>query len=432
MKAQHIAPALLLMALPQADIVGQTSWTLEDCIALAKQRSPALIASRNLVRSSVLAQQELSTTGLPQPKLNAKALYAPTTERFGYDPAITDGGEYAGQLTVQQVVYDGGIRGLRSEQLQIEIEQRDTDLRRGERDLVYAVRQSFVDVLRAREEALLQQESVRQLQDYLDLVNRLARGGTASSTDVLKTDLQLANARLALHRAEESGESSMITLKETVGVPADTVVAVRGSLEDLSKQMRGSVDSARWHQPASNLDLAQAERELSRSLLDIQLARHETNPTLSLVADAGLVTSGDNLRLPVEQREPVMGFSVGMSLEIPLFTWGASGFRIEQKEIATENIRLERETLRRSFEANSRRLRVQLDNARVRLQLARETISRAEQNFLLTKSKFASGAALSLEVLAAQQLLTESKMSELQALADVDGILARIDHLFTQ
>ncbi len=351
---------------------------------------------------------------------------------MGYDRAITDGGEVAGQLIVQQVVYDGGIRGLRSEQIQVEIDQRNAEIRRNERDLLFAVRQGYVDVLRAKQESDLQRESVRQLQEYLDLVKRLAKGGTASSTDVLKTALQLANARLSLGRAEESGESSTIALKETIGLPPDTLFSVQGSILDLPMENPDAPGAAAGRQAPANLDLAQAERELTRSLLDVELTRHEANPTLSLIADAGVLASGDNLRLPVDQRDPVVGFSVGMTLEIPLFTWGASGLRVQQKEIAAENIRLEQEALRRSFDATSRRLHLQLDNARLRLQLARETVSTADENFLLSKSKFAAGAALSLEVLAAQQLLTESRESELQALVDIHSILARIDQLLAQ
>jgi outer membrane protein len=432
MRFRSIFPALLLAMLPTRNAAGQTGWTLEQCIACARERSPHLAVTRNLALSSELSQQELSTTGLPQTKLSAMALYAPTWDRLGYDPAISNEGEYAGQLLIQQPLYDGGIRGLRSEQLQVESELRAADIRRTERDLLFTVRQGFLDVLRAQQEEEFLGESVRQLEEYLDLVNRLAKGGISSSTDILKTELQLANARISLRRAEEAMESALITLKQAIGLPSDTLFEVRGSIDDLSIGLSDSLAVGVVGQPLTNLDLAQADRELAKGLIDIELTRHEMNPTLSLLADAGLVTSGENLRLPVDQREPIVGFSVGMTLEIPLFTWGASGLKIQQKEIAAENLRLEREVLRRSLDAAIRKLRLQLANAHVRLQMARETTTKAEDNFLLTKSKFAAGATLSLEVLAAQQLLTESKMSELQSLVDVQNIRAQIDQLLTQ
>ena len=59
-------------------------------------------------------------------------------------------------------------------------------------------------------------------------------------------------------------------------------------------------------------------------------------------------------------------------------------------------------------------------------------IEKAEGNYLLTKAKYATGTALSLEVLNAQQLLTDSKLAEVQATADISAIRARIEQLLTQ
>jgi outer membrane protein TolC len=119
-------------------------------------------------------------------------------------------------------------------------------------------------------------------------------------------------------------------------------------------------------------------------------------------------------------------------VELPIVNWGATDLRVQQKLIASENLRLEHEQLRRSVNAQAHTLRLQLANVRQRLHAARLMIEQADGNFLLTKSKYASGSALSLEVLGAHQLLLESKRVETQALADVQTILARIDQLLTR
>jgi outer membrane protein TolC len=56
----------------------------------------------------------------------------------------------------------------------------------------------------------------------------------------------------------------------------------------------------------------------------------------------------------------------------------------------------------------------------------------AEENFAMTKSKYAAGGALSLEVLSAQQLLTDIKLEELQTLAEKQLLLARLEHITTR
>ena len=432
MTIRAFAAALALTGLPLLHAMGQTGWTVERCIAAAKEHNLSLQSARNSARTADLSRQELGTTKYPQMKLGALALYAPTVNSFGYDPAISNGGELAGQIFVQQSVYDGGIRTLRTEQLETEMEQRRTDIRRSERDLVFAVRQGYLEVLRAQRESALEQDAVRQLEEYLELVKRLMQGGAASSTDVLKTEVQLANARIGLQRSAESSDISLISLKEVMGLPPDSAIVLEGTLEELLPADADTMAAAVSRTPATNLDLSRSELEVAKSVIDVELTRHELYPAVSLIADAGVLTSGDNLRLPEGAREPIFGFSVGVTVELPLLTWGATDLRVQQRQIAADNLRLEHDQLRRSIDAQTRTLRLQLANALQRLHASRTVIEKAEGNYLLTKAKYATGTALSLEVLNAQQLLTDSKLAEVQATADISAIRARIEQLLTQ
>jgi outer membrane protein TolC len=88
--------------------------------------------------------------------------------------------------------------------------------------------------------------------------------------------------------------------------------------------------------------------------------------------------------------------------------------------------------LQRSFSAEFRRTQLQMRNQRERLRVIQNNITSAEDNFLLTKSKYAGGGTLSLEVLSAQQLLTETKLSELQTMADIQLLNAKMEQLTTR
>ncbi len=409
----------------------QPGWSIEDCVDAAKKRNLLLPIARNNLRASELSRREIAAGALPQLKLGGALLYAPRFGMFGYDPAITDGGFVTGQVMLRQSVYDGGIRSTKEEQADVEIARRAGDIRREERDIVLSVRVQCLNLLFLRRRAELEQESARRLAEYLDLVKRLAGGGTAGSTDVLKTQIQLSDAQTAAGRTEQAVAEAESALKEEIGLPADTLFALSGTLEEIPGDESDSAAAKERAEPGS-LDLAASDLEIARSGYDIELARCERYPTVAFVADAGLVTSGDNLRLPSDKREPMVGYSLGLSVELPLVAWGAIDMRIQQKQVAAENLRMERERLRRSFEAQSARLRIRFAEARERLRAAREVIAAAEDNFLLIKSKYAAGAALSLEVLSAQQELAVSRLAEAQALADLGDLRARADHLFAR
>jgi outer membrane protein len=194
----------LLSFIALLNVRGQDVLTLDRCLQLARERSPRIRSAQNTIRAAELSHDELMTSKLPQVKFNATTIYAPSSHALGYDPVLSNVGELAGLIMVQQSLYDGGLRGLRSDQIKVDLERMEKERKLADRDLTFFVKQAFVEVLRSEFEMDLQEESVAQLRDYLDIVKQLSRGGNAGATDVLKTELQLSNAQLAFQKANEA------------------------------------------------------------------------------------------------------------------------------------------------------------------------------------------------------------------------------------
>ena len=275
----------LAFLLAPRPVHAQRSLTLDSCLALARATSPALRSADNAVRSSDLARAELMTSALPQVQAVLDGIYAPVPPAYGYDPAISDGGEIRGLVSVRQSVYDAGIRGLKRDQFTLDIDRLGRERRLAALDLTLAVKQAFYESLRARAEVGLQSESVEQLEGYLSLVGRLHNAGSASATDLLKTEIQTAAARIALAKAQETSVADLLSLEEAAGMPPDTSVVLAGSLEGGSvAQMDSSMAGA--FDPDATLEMSVAGMLIRRSMLDEDIAWHERLPEVSLFADA--------------------------------------------------------------------------------------------------------------------------------------------------
>jgi outer membrane protein len=424
--------SLLFVIFAISSAGGQALFTLDRCLELARTQNPRMRSVQNAIRSAELSHAELSTTKLPRIKLGASSIYAPSSGSFGYDPALSNGGQLAGQVIVQQSLYDGGIRGLKSDQLSLDINRLEKEKKIAERDIVFSVKQAFVETLRSGQEIVLQEESVRQLKDYLDIVLRLSKVGNAAYTDVLKTELQLSNTQLSYQKAAEEFAVAKYSLAELIGTPLDTSFSIVGSLIDT---VHIEIDSPTFNanpDSLSSLEMSVSSLAFKRSLLDVDLAQHENYPTVLFVGDAGLLTSGDNLRLPRDERANMFGFSLGLALEIPLVNWGATNLRVQQKQLDADNLLMQSKLLQRSLTTETRKIQVQISKQRDRLHSLQNNLQSAEDNFLLTKSKYAGGGTLSLEVLSAQQLLTDTKLSELQTMADIQLLAAKLEQLNTR
>jgi outer membrane protein len=403
--------------------------TLDDCLAIARKNSLALRISATNIRSTEFAQDELKTTGLPHLKLGAGALYAPSSKNFGYDPALSNGGQLAGQVLLQQPLYDAGIRRLKSTQLDLELTRLSHEHHSNERDIVFGVKEAFIELLFAQGATSLQQSSAEQLAEYLDLANRMYHGGNGSYTDVLKTSVQLASAHIAVERAKESRDIAKLSLAQAMGIPADTALIASGTLEHMSIATTDSLSRIVSDSSFTNLDLQMAQIEIDKGLVDVELAQSERLPSILLNADAGLLTSFDNLRLPIDERASMLGASIGVSVEMPILTWGAIDLRTEQRRLAVEVQQDQKELLRRSILTEQQKTLLQLHTAVNRLDALKQNVHTAEDNYSLTKSKYAAGGSLALEVLSAQQLLVETRTALLQTESDIRLLLAHQEQI---
>jgi outer membrane protein len=410
----------------------QITLGLDSCVALAKAHNLGLQISGADARSAELLRSEFSTSTLPSVSVKSGASYAPSSRSFGYDPVATNQGELSAGLEVDQTLYDGGARGLRADRLGLGVERSWLERRMTERDLVYAVREAFIGVLRNQEEIGLRQESVEQLREYLGLVERLAAQGAGSSTDVLKTRIQLSNAGIALRDAAGAAAVSKLALSELMGTPIDTAFSAAGSLGDLLGPAPDTSATPGTIDPSLNMDARISELGIRQSELDAEIAKRGRYPSVSLFGNVGFLTSVENLRLPSDQRFSTVGVMAGLSLELPVFDWGGTGLRIEEAQLALETARMRSALLRRSIGAASSGAVLQLAAARGRLRSLRDNVKAAEDHFLLTKALYAGGGTTSLEVLGAQQMVSDARAAELGTLAEIQLLLAKLDQLSAQ
>ncbi|MGD1049385.1 MAG: TolC family protein [Candidatus Krumholzibacteriaceae bacterium] len=407
------------MATAPADAEQHRTLTLDQCIALAKKNSPNIRAADNALSSAALARKGLSGARLPQVRANGTASAAPTFDRYGYDAAITDHGQLSAQIIAEEKLYDGGIYGLRAQQMQLDLENLGIARKISERDIVFSVKQSFIEILRAREEIALQRRSLSQLTDYYDLVKNLNAAGRVQYTDVLKTGIQLSSANASLERAEEAAVVAKYELSGMMDAAPDTAFEVSGSLDDLSIE---SPDTTAAGAAPRSLESASNDLGVARSGLDAEMIRREKFPTLSLIADAGFLSSLDP---PAADRWDRFGYSAGISLDVPLLDWGQRRLREQQQRLAVENARYQAEAFDRSQAIELRTLSLQIRNLERRLNNLRSTAKDADDNYTLTKSKYLGGAAPVTEVLAAQQLATDTRIEELAARSDMLKLSAR-------
>ncbi len=425
---------MLLLAAAVIPTMAQASdsLTIDQCLVIAKANNLELTIAKSGTRAAEFGKTAADRAFLPQFRFSGGAGYAPWSLTFGYDPAVSNGGELGARIIGEQTVYDGGMRSLDIRRAGLDVDFQGVAYKQTERDIVFAVRRAFIEMLRARQEQLSRDESASRLSDYIELIKRLNAAGMVGYTDLLSAQIDLANARTAAMTAAQASALAGYQLMQVMGTPDDTTLAVRGSLDSLLVIAGGITEPLPPIDPSTNLNMQAAQLDYGLSQIAVGQIRAERLPNVSLTGDVGVLTSRQNLQMPAPERFNSFGYSVGIGIDMPLWDWGARKARIQQGAAESRAALNRIKAVDQSILAEYRMLQTQMNYAEQRLLTIRAMLETARQNYALFTAKYADGDASAYDVLAAEQGLTSAHLSEIEILAEIQTVQAQYEHLATK
>jgi outer membrane protein TolC len=401
----------LLLWISTGTSLSQTdTLTLDKAIELALKNNRIITIAEVGVKQSESHLREVNASRFPSIFFRSHYLLAP---EIGYNEIVTNGGEYGAQITATLPLYDGGVRNAVIDQSVNNNERSSINLQKNKNEIAFTVRIFYYDILQAREELSIRQETVERLQDYVSFLTRMRLGGSATESDVLKAQVDLNNATTEADVAQQSLRKAKLLLNNAIGNSLSrNIEVIPINSEDTSHVIVFSAEK--------NLDIQLLEHDKISSTYDVSIAQGERLPTVTISGDVGALGVQPN-----EFRHDI-GYSLFLSLDLPLFTWGGIDNRIQQKEFAEQQLDAQIQLQRRELETEWRVTLSDLETARKNMASYTSTIATAEQNYLSAKSRFAGGAGSNLEVLDAQRLLVEAKLNYNNALFQLRSDLATI------
>ena len=398
MKHKHIRSGLILLSifLHWTLIHAQGKpFSLTDYLNIALQKHPLLGSAEQAKAAAVYSSEAVQKGYYPQIGIASHFIVAP-----GYDEVVTNGGEFGAQITASYLLYDGGSRSYEIQKGGVGVQQGTLNQTRTKADVIYSVSSAFAAAVKEKRELDVVQQNFLQLNEYLQLVRQLHASGQGSETDVLKTTVDLNNAQIDIDARHTAFQNSLIALAQAAGLPSVDVSDVDSSLVAMS------FDST--FIAARNIDIASQDLILKQAELDAQIAGAKLQPNISVAADAGALTSLPNLQQGVSN---VFGASMGLTFSLPFFTFGSITDTYHAAEASARSISLQNDFARASLEHDFHAAKNSADRARAEIVALQKNLVVAEQNLLLSKSRYAGGNGLSLEVLDAIQMVNQIRLA---------------------
>jgi outer membrane protein TolC len=291
---------------------------------------------------------------------------------------------------------------------------------------IFAVEESFFDVLLAREQIKVQQEAMQVLEREAEQARVRRKAGTGSDFDVLRASVAVANARPTLVRAMNAYRAHQDALRTVLGAvvdptdDGDTELEVQGQLSvpPVALGLADAIRAARAHRP----ELLAEERIISAGREDIKLAKSGQRPQVSLVGGYGLrkATYSNSFG------ETLNGLTVGAQVDWSIFDGKATQARVKQATAQAAQAVAARDELVLRIDLEVRNAHRAIAEAADLLASAQKVVEEAAESLRLSQARLAAGTANQLDVLAAQSALTEARSNQSQAQRDYAVSAARL------
>lgn len=314
------------------------------------------------------------------------------------------------------------------------------------------IRQMFYGALLAREHADVLRASVERLKETVRDTRSSVEAGILSNYESLSAEVELVNLETELISAENRAELAVQQLGLTIGIPVDTVLTLRGTL-DVDSSM-----SATLQEPEYDLEMALSRRpDLQQldgyiDLLGIQknVERSRYFPTVQAFLNTAYIGQVPTQResvlsdpdTPFVFRTESRGFfddsywdsalAIGLQLQWSLFDGFQRRSRMQQRSIEIKQARIDRDQMTNGIRLEIDQVRREMETARQRIRSQERNLERANLNYEQASRRLTEGVGTALEERQASSLLDQSRISWLTAVYDLLVARSRYDRITGQ
>lgn len=412
--------AALTMALGQSAFAGETvALNLDDAMLRAFQTNPTVS----------IAQYELDSArasyNAARQSRGVSITASHTTQRGGYDDNIvkkTDatgawtgeywkgiGNSHSNGLTASLPIFTGGKLKGTIKQAKANYQYNQVGVQRTYNEMRSTVTDGYFTMLQADNMQKLSAESVARLEDHLKNVQAQYDVGVVAKVDVLRSQVELANAKQTLIQAENSYQVAEANMNKIVGLPMDTNLKLDNLLvyNAYDQNMDDCLAYAAEHRP----ELMQAQYNVDAAKGALMVARSGHMPQVAASASQ----SWSDTNWPGDEKG---NWGVGVNVSMNVFDTGVTLSKIHGAEA---DLKKAEETYRDTVNAVNLDVRsnyLGLREAEKRISTTKLAVEQADEDYRIAQLRYMSGVGTNTDVLDAQVALTQAKTNYTKALYD--------------
>ena len=260
-------------------------------------------------------------------------------------------------------------------------------------------------------------------QGYLDLVKKLdgdvqkmIKEGVATRSDGLSVSVKVNEAEMAMLKVSDGLTLSKMLLCQLCGIPVDEQIVLAeeetDNLETVEVTPQADFQQAVENRP--ELKMLQNMVDMGKQTTNILKAGNLPQVLLT----GGYMVSNPNVFNGFEKKFACV-WNVGVLVRVPIWNWGDVAYKVRAAKGATTIATLQKEEAREKIELQVNQSAFQVSEANKKLEMAKASIERANENLRTANLGFSEGVISSTTVMEAQTAWLQAQSQKIDAEIDV-------------
>lgn len=329
---------------------------------------------------------------------------------YGKTDGISNNRTSAGPtITASLPIYTSGSNEatIKSNEVGIDIAKLQT-LRKME-NMRYSVSTAYYDVLEAAKYVDIAKDSVDKYQKHLENVEQLYSAGSKAKIDVLRSSVELSNAKQELIKAENSHDNSVNTLRSLMYMEQSEPVRLTDDF--VYVPFETSVEDCVAYAFANRKELKVDEYTLQQKELSLKVAKAGYGPTANLSVstdwDKRFLPDGDNYDI-----------TVGVGVQWNAFDSGVTRGKVDEAKVAIESARMTVNKDKNDIELAVRKDYNSMREAEKRFVSTQDAVRQAEEDYFIASERYKAGEGIMLDIIDAQVALSTARWNYVSAQYD--------------
>jgi outer membrane protein len=416
-KIMRIIVTSIFLIIISATSFAQQQLTLKDAIRIALHKNSTLQKNQNSLET--FESGVLSSWGNFLPTLNAGAdwrwsrsdvdgIFTQTISGVPISSVSTESRDYSAGFSSGWTLFDGLANFATLSQSENYLESAKLSLDRLKQDIIFQTMSLYYDVINTTKLLEVKQDNLKWNQKNLETIRERNKLGAATLADVYQQEVATGNAELEIITTNNRMETAEINLFYYLGLDVLEDYEFSYLLTE-EEQIILNTDFTKDFENITELvnqalrqrkDYKSAELNLESSLNGITIAQSGHWPSLSAMGSVSWLGS------KLSELENSRRFSVGLSLNIPIFLGWSVSNRVQFAEVDAKNSEIELSDLERNIKRELRSTFLDLQAALKGLNVSENNVVAAGENLKIEEEKYSLGSGKLLDVLIANSQYT--------------------------